>query len=66
MAFKITHQAAYIRATEDARAAKKSCDYNGISFCQEDLQEYRYRSLGDVTYQRLVDAGAGRIEGAPR
>ena len=25
-----------------------------------------YRSLGDVTYQDLVDDGAGRIEGAPR
>ena len=25
-----------------------------------------YRSLGDVSYQDLVDEGAGRIEGAPR
>ena len=25
-----------------------------------------YRSLGDVSYQHLVDEGAGRIEGAPR
>ena len=25
-----------------------------------------YRSLGDVSYQSLVDGGAGRIEGAPR
>jgi len=55
---------------EDAPYDASDLIYNRARALEEMGQRQEaltlYRSLGDVTYQWLVDEGAGRIEGAPR
>ncbi len=49
MILTITHKAARLLATQDAKRAMRQSDYDGVSFaCCEAFSDYCFEGLGDV------------------